>query len=428
MAETAAPPKPVHTLVLDAGPLLKNVPPLSSLLAQAEELVTTPSVINEIRDPDARSRIETMYMPFLKQRTPTAKSISVLSEFARKTGDRPVLSKVDIEVLALAYEIECERNGGDWRLRSVPGQKGLNGKPPGKEEEKKQQEGEEKKEESEPADTQEKAEDGNTNGTQVDEVAKDLEKTTLDENPKPSEDHSENAPADDTPSAEQTDESAPAPAQEAEAEAEAEVEEDEPEDSDSEGWITPSNIKKRQAQDEGISASATPEPKVMQVATMTTDFARIRHLKTYIKRCHACFCTTKEMNRQFCPRCGKDTLTRVSCTTDANGQFKLHLKKNMQWNNRGNRYSIPKPVPGNASGKWKGGGGGKGGWGTELILAEDQKEYIRAVKDQQRQLRNEHDLMDEDYLPSILSGERHKIPGGRIKVGAGRNVNAKKRR
>ncbi|KAL1970910.1 hypothetical protein VTN77DRAFT_2744 [Rasamsonia byssochlamydoides] len=453
MAETAAPPKPVHTIVLDAGPLLKNVPPLSSLLAKAEELVTTPSVINEIRDPDARSRVETLYLPFLKQRTPSAKSINVISEFARKTGDRAVLSKVDIEVLALAYEIECERNGGDWRLRSVPGQKGLNGKPPVKEEKQQQQQDEEKKAEPETADTQEKVEDedGKTNGTEVDKIAKDLEKTTLDENSKPSEDNVEHAPKDDTPkddtsSAGQTDESAPAAAEEEEAEAEAEVEGDASEKSDSEGWITPSNLKKRQAQDEAISASATPEPKVMQVATMTTDFAcqnvllqmnlnllstttlqRIRHLKTYIKRCHACFTTTKEMNRQFCPRCGKDTLTRVTCTTDANGQFKLHLKKNMQWNTRGNRYSIPKPVPGNASGKWKGGGGGKGGWGTQLILAEDQKEYTRAVKEEQRQLRQERDLMDEDYLPGILTGERNKI-GGRIKVGAGRNVNSRKRR
>lgn len=62
----------------------------------------------------------------------------------------------------------------------------------------------------------------------------------------------------------------------------------------------------------------------------TTTLQRIKHLKSYIKRCHACFATTKEMNRQFCPRCGKDTLTRVTCTTDANGQFKMHLKKNMQ--------------------------------------------------------------------------------------------------
>jgi RNA-binding protein NOB1 len=463
MAETVAPTKPVHTIVLDAGPLLKNVPPLSTLLAQAEELVTTPSVINEIRDPDARSRVETLYLPFLKQRTPSPKSVSVLSEFARKTGDRAVLSKVDIELLALAYEIECERNHGDWRLRSVPGQKRLNGKPPTNVDENQQQQNDEHKAESGPGDGQAEGEDGKTNGSEVDEIAKNLETTTIDETLNPSEGDLENATAEDAPSAEKTGDSAVLVAQESE------VEDEEADDSDSGGWITPSNVKKRQAQDEAASALATPENKVMQVATMTTDFAvsldcytnrfllfsfdcvysyygkqcqnvllqmnlnllsttslqRIRHLKTFIKRCHACFFTTKEMTKQFCPRCGKDTLTRVSCSTDANGQFKLHLKKNMQWNTRGNRYSVPKPVHGSSNGKWKG-GGGKGGWGTELILAEDQKEYMRAMTDEQRQLRRERDLMDEDYLPSILTGERHRS-GGRAKVGAGRNVNSKKR-
>ena len=36
------------------------------------------------------------------------------------------------------------------------------------------------------------------------------------------------------------------------------------------------------------------------------------------------------------------------------------------------------------------------------------------------------DLMDEDYLPSILTGDRGRA-GGRPEIGAGRNVNAKKR-
>lgn len=157
----------------------------------------------------------------------------------------------------------------------------------------------------------------------------------------------------------------------------------------------------------------------------TTTMQKIRHLRTFVKRCHACFSITKEMNKQFCPRCGKDTLTRVSCSTDANGQFKLHLKKNMQWNNRGNVFSVPKPIHGSSNGKWKS-GGGQGGWGTGLILAEDQKEYMRAVTDEQRQQRRERDLMDEDYLPGILTGERHRS-GGRVKVGAGRNVNSRRR-
>ncbi|KAN0078780.1 Nin one binding (NOB1) Zn-ribbon like domain containing protein [Elaphomyces granulatus] len=425
MSKGSAAPKPVHTLVLDAGPLLKNIPPLASLLIQAEELITTPSLLREIRDPHARTRVETLYLPFLKQRAPTPKSISILNEFARKTGDRAVLSTVDLEVLALAYEIECERNGGDWRLRRVPGQRGINGRPPTQEGKKQDQES---PSESESAQAEQSS-------IEVEEAANQLETTTLEGGEMTSNEHVTGVSA-ETYASTQVVEFASSVTEESEY--------IENSDSDSEGWITPSNIKKRQARDEAISASATPESKVMQVATMTTDFAcqnvllqmnlnllsattlqRIRHLKAYIKRCHGCFHTTKEMDKEFCPRCGKDTLTRVSCSTDASGQFKLHLKKNMQWNTRGNIYSIPKPVHGNPSGKWKG-GGGKGGWGTELILSEDQKEYTRAVLDEQRQLKKVRDLMDEDYLPSILSGDRNR-PGGRIKVGAGRNVNSRKR-
>lgn len=69
-------------------------------------------------------------------------------------------------------------------------------------------------------------------------------------------------------------------------------------------------------------------------------------------------------------------------------------------------------------------GGGKGGWGRELILAEDQKEYANQVNEGKRM--ETRDLMDEDYLPGILTGDRGR-PGGRPKVGAGRNINSRKR-
>ncbi|RAH48500.1 rRNA-binding endoribonuclease [Aspergillus brunneoviolaceus CBS 621.78] len=435
MADSIAPatttPKPVHTIVLDAGPILKNTPPLSTLLAQSEELLITPSVVSEIRDPAARQRVETLYLPFLKQRTPSPKSVAVISEFARKTGDRAVLSRTDLEVIALAYEIECERNGGDWRLRSVPGQKQVNGKPPAPvvvaQEDKSEQEADKPAEEKVEEAAETKDIEVEAERTDVDAVAEELKDAKLEDQhdaekqPQPEVVISENA----------------------ESPAEDEEEGSDENDDDDDGWITPSNLKKRQARDEASSVSAAPEPKVMQVATMTTDFAcqnvllqmnlnllstttlqRIRHLKSFVKRCHACFSTTKDMNKQFCPRCGKDTLTRVSCTTNSNGQFTMHLKKNMQWNNRGNVYSVPKPVHGSSNGKWKG-GGGKGGWGTELIFAEDQKEFSRATAEQNRRMRKEHDLMDEDYLPNILSGERKQH--GRVRVGAGRNVNSRKR-
>jgi RNA-binding protein NOB1 len=129
------------------------------------------------------------------------------------------------------------------------------------------------------------------------------------------------------------------------------------------------------------------------------------------------------MSKQFCPRCGQATLTRVTVSTSqSTGEFVVHLKKNMQWNNRGNKYSIPKAVAGAANYKVK--GGGKGGWGNELILSEDQKEYSKAVTDEKR--RKQRDIMDQDYLPGILTGER-RGKEGRVRVGAGKTINSRKR-
>ena len=252
MAESSQPPKPVHTIVLDAGPILKNTPPLSTLLAQCEEIITTPTVISEIRDPDARLRVETMYLPFLKQRSPTPNSFNTLSEFARKTGDRSVLSRTDIEVLALAYEIECERNGGDWRLRSVPGQKRVNGKPPVKEEQKP----EENKEES----TESNGVESITEGVKDTTIADGVEAKSEEQTESVVEESSaEPTAVDDT---------------QEEVQEEDEQEEDDAADSDGGEWITPTNYKKRLARDEAIGAAGTgSEPKTMQVATMTTDFA-----------------------------------------------------------------------------------------------------------------------------------------------------------
>ena len=171
---------------------------------------------------------------------------------------------------------------------------------------------------------------------------------------------------------------------------------------------------------QGTSAHAN------SLSLLDSGFSRITYLKTWVLRCHGCFKVCRDMSKQFCPSCGQPTLTRVSCSTDAGGNFTLHLKKNFQYNNRGNVFSIPKPTHGSASGKGNNAkGGGKNGWGKELILAEDQKEYTKKLDEERRT--KYRDLMDQDYLPSILGGSRNS-GSGRIKVGAGRNVNAKKRK
>lgn len=465
--------KPIRTIVLDSGPIIKNAPAVSSLLKQAESLTTIPAVIAEIRDPATRSRLETTLLPFLTIRQPNPNSVKLVADFARRTGDLPVLSKPDIEVLALSYELECELNGGDWRLRSTPGQKGTNGPPPAK--------ANEQNEKSEGATATAETEHV-SNTADVGELAAETSTLSVNEgnavNPtsateglvqlsptepsaleptssvgeaikKENQDHQASVNGDPTTAASTTSgnelrETPPAPQAAIVTEPllrqDGEDEHTQPsEDSDSEGWITPSNVKRKQLKEADEATTGNPQQH-MQVATITTDFAmqnvllqmnlnllsgnlqRVKNIKTFVLRCHGCFWTSRRMEKQFCDRCGQPNLTKVTCSTNSKGEFKLHLKKNMQWNHRGEKYSIPKPVSGSANSRVK--GGGKGGWGNELILTEDQKEYQRALTQEKKQV--QRDLMDEDYLPSILSGDRART-GGRIKVGAGRNVNSRKR-
>jgi RNA-binding protein NOB1 len=430
--------KPIHSLVLDTGPLIKNDPPANTLRAKAEQLYTLPCIISEIKDAATRSRVETTLLPFVTLRSPKPESVKVIREFARKTGDLAVLSKPDIEVLALGYELEIERNGGDWRLRSEPGQKGMNGRPPNK---------------SVEGDKEEAKESEATLESEVEKL--NLEQQTAEEK---LEEKSETTPATEPevekqPDAEKQETAKQSEPVEQQTEADKQESEQQPaedtqpseDDSDASddegGWITPSNLKKKQAATSGSTPSA-PVQKTLQAAVLTSDYAmqnvalrmglnlvapslaRITHLKNWVLRCHGCFKITKDMSRQFCPSCGQPTLMRASCSTDQFGNFTIHLKKNFQWNNRGNVYSVPKPVHGSANGRLPKNAGGKNNWGNNLILSEDQKEFARASDDQRRQRKK--DIMDQDYLPDLLSG--HRSGGnGKIRVGAGRNVNSKRK-
>lgn len=380
MADTT----PITALIIDAGPLIKGTS-VDSLLARAKTVYTTPAVIAEIRDAATRSRLETAWLPFIQQRTPKAGSVSVVSNFAKKTGDFAVLSVTDLQLLALTYELEVEENGGDWRLRKTPGQKGINGPIP--ETKKVDVQTAEKKPEGA------KAKEAKAKVEPAEEViSSSLAHTHL----------SDSTPADDQAS--------------------------DSDSSDSEGWITASNIHLHLHKAQSAPAPLTSEPTwPIAAAIATTDFAmqnvllqmnlhlvspgdlqRVRSVKTWVLRCHACFKICRDMQKQFCPSCGGATLLRAACSTDSSGVFSVHLKRNMQWNNRGNVFSIPKTQHGSASGK---------GVKRNLILREDQIEYQREIKQNERQ--KERDLLDPDYLPGILTGER-RDGGTRPKVGHGR--------
>ncbi|OAG04775.1 uncharacterized protein CC84DRAFT_1121456 [Paraphaeosphaeria sporulosa] len=451
--------KPVHSIIIDTGPLIHNTVSISTIINTAEVLYTTPAIIAEIRDPVTRSRVETTLLPFLNVKTPSPASFDAVSEFAKKTGDFPVLSKQDLGILALAYEVYCEKHGGSFGLRSQPAQTDIENSPTDLEEEVVAMNNAEQvsatREPGQAADEPEEATEG------PEQVTKQPEQSTQESGRATEE--PETAP--EAPKQE-TDEPwqeiakkkvHPAKARLARRAAEREAltnevlpttaqqptppTTDDDEESDGSEWITPETLSKHQQQDTSDTPLDASEPQ-LAVATMTTDFAmqnvllqmnlsllspsmqRIRNARSTILRCHACFLTTREMEKQFCPRCGQPTLQRVSCSTNTKGEFQIHLSTKYRYNKRGDKYSIPKPVGGTSNGKMRGQGGGKGGWGRELVLSEDQKEYQKTQAERKRT--QAKDPMDQDYLPDILTGNRSKTDS-RPTVGAGRNVNSKKR-
>lgn len=191
------------------------------------------------------------------------------------------MSKPDIHLLALCYELEIERNGGDWRIRNNPTQKGLNGKPPSQQQpaaEKKEKEGpsvESKLEElileGESAKSAPAA-DGNAVDNQVPaepempdaQPASDptAEKNTTEDNTTPEE-------GTKAPASEHVNEEAQLEAtQEAD-----DAEQEATDDDDSDGWITPSNLKKKQAEDSQVSTPSETIETTLQAALLTSDFA-----------------------------------------------------------------------------------------------------------------------------------------------------------
>lgn len=204
------------------------------------------------------------------------------------------------------------------------------------------------------------------------------------------------------------------------------------EDDDDDGeWITPENVKK-------FKRHGTLKPKkkvrktlLMQVACTTADYAmqnvllqmglnllsidglRISKVKNWVLRCHACTKVTQDMEKKFCPSCGNATLMRTSTSTDQNGNVKYYLKKNMVYNLRGTKYSIPTPKGGRKN--------------NDLILREDQREFELSMKFQRRQ--KKIDAFDPDYVPRLLEGQIDvRNPFGAPVIGYGkRNPNAVKK-
>lgn len=107
------------SLIVDSGAIIKHSA-FSALHNSASEYYTIQAVLDEIRDKKARSHLESL--PFkLQIRQPSSEGLSKVTEFSRLTGDYQSLSRVDLQVLALQYDLEVEGCNGDMlHVRTTP--------------------------------------------------------------------------------------------------------------------------------------------------------------------------------------------------------------------------------------------------------------------------------------------------------------------
>ncbi|KAG0049556.1 Nin1 binding protein [Gryganskiella cystojenkinii] len=418
------------SLVLDTSPFLRGG--ATKLRALADKFFTIPEVLNEIRDKQARNDLA--MLPFdIQVINPNESSVRAVAAFARKTGDYAVLSATDLRVLALTYQLEFEACGMA-RIRTEPLRP--NAQPVAKPAAAKRTkhsakeitgdfEDEEpaKKEGEEGQSTEQDQHQGNTvleeepeddDNEEVDDHEEDVEEVT---------EQLENLSTEETTSSAQEGE-------EATEAKEGDAENNEDDDDDGE-WITPENVKKYTRHGTLKAKTKVRKTLLMQVACTTSDYAmqnvllqmglnllsidglRIGKVKNWVLRCHACTKVTSDMDKKFCPSCGNATLMRTSTSTDQNGNVKYYLKKNMNYNLRGTKYSIPTPKGGRKN--------------NDLILREDQREFELSMKFQRRQ--KKIDAFDPDYVPRLLEGQIDvRNPFGAPVIGYGkRNPNAVKK-
>lgn len=478
--------KHVHTLVLDAHPLITQT--YSDLSNFADEFYVTPTVYNEIKDPNARKNL-IIWDTVLKKRHPKPESIKKANEFARLTGDYNVLSKNDIHILALAYELDVElHNGNTDHIRRYPGEKLTTKKAPVRKEEKndgwetvapkkkqRRRGGKKQREKREAAaaseyeqkqeienSKQDETKTENSKEVNASELMKQTSKVNEDLNlelqdnlgqPNETVENANNAVTDIL-----VDSTIESPV----------LDQDE-DDSDDEGeWITADNVKEVLQKDAGEEIFESSNNRVtdagLQVALSSQDFAvqnvalqmglklmntstgmQIKKIRNYMMRCHACFklqpITSADKN--FCDFCGGNTLLRCTVVVNSTtGELKPLLKKNFEWHKKGNKYSLPSPLSKNTQKRL-----GKGGFqhnknsknfaahNNVPILRSDQKEYLKSLKNEQWvEKQNEKFLENwvgggsaDNFYSPFANNESSSRYHSNLKVNPGRYVNAPKK-
>uniref|UniRef100_A0A182PNJ0 RNA-binding protein NOB1 n=1 Tax=Anopheles epiroticus TaxID=199890 RepID=A0A182PNJ0_9DIPT len=327
-------PKFQH-LVVDTAAFVKNV----QLQNYAEECYTVPGVLAEIRNNRQMKRLAVLpYNLQVKDADPDV--LAKVVAIAKKTGDYASLSLVDLQVIALTYELETIHVGRDHlREEPMPAITVAAAKKPAPLEGTELLKGfyvpTKKGQPTDDAELLEKDDNSSEDETQND-VAKASTET-------PQGIAVDSVQKEDNPdkevSEEEKDEIESCEDEEEVYGEEEDENDDEDDDDDDAGWITPSNITQVK-RDMGMDLH---EETPTTVACITTDYALqnvlkqiglqvaaldgriIKQVRTYILRCYACFKTTPDATKVFCPKCGNRTLKKVAVSLDGEGKQIIHI-------------------------------------------------------------------------------------------------------
>ncbi|XP_052210673.1 RNA-binding NOB1-like protein [Diospyros lotus] len=107
--------KGIAVAVVDANAIIQGGEGLANI---ADKFVSVAEVMNEVRDPTSRHRLN--FVPFTVQTMePSPESLKKVVSFARATGDLQTLSDVDLKLIALTHTLEAQIHGTK-HLRDSP--------------------------------------------------------------------------------------------------------------------------------------------------------------------------------------------------------------------------------------------------------------------------------------------------------------------
>lgn len=84
----------------------------------------------------------------------------------------------------------------------------------------------------------------------------------------------------------------------------------------------------------------------MGIPLLNKDGKAIQRVKSFVLECFSCWKISRKTDKIFCKACGKNTLLKVTCEFNDEGEFTLFRKKGKQIKVRGSRFPIPEPKGG----------------------------------------------------------------------------------